>query len=412
MSRYVGANHPTVRRSNRAVIFRAIHELAPVARVDLARETGLNDKTVTNIVDELLREGLAREVGYRTVARAGRRAIELEVNHAARFAIGVDFTRQEVTAAITDLAGRVHARLTEPVPTPWHVEQVVTVAARLAAQLRQDAEPAVQERIVGIGIGVPNPLSVHDGHYRAFDSDTGAWVDLGSADVLRDEFGLPTIIDNHADTAALAELWFGNGKVVDNFVLVNLGPGVAASFVIDRHMFRGEHDSAGELTYMNLNASEREPASDGGPLPGSAQRYLGRAALLTQVRAALDAGETSSLHDVPSLGINDVIAAYQDGDPVATRVLDEAAWYIAAVIGNIVSVLDLRLILVGRELATVGEGLLNKIRDHVRQFVAPSVRESLRVEPTEVPDSPVVGAATLALSDFFLDPLNHPAAAD
>lgn len=404
VSRYAGANHPIVRRNNRAAIFRALHELAPVARVDLARETGLNDKTVTNIVDELISHGLARETGYRSAPRAGRRALEIEVNATARYAIGIDFTRTEATGALVDLSGNAHGSATEPVPDPWRGEHILPIAIKLIGRLREAASRADEDKVVGIGIGVPNPLSIRGDHFVTFDSTgTGSWLDLGTPAELAEQLGLPTYIDHHANTSALAELWFGNGKRVDNFVLLNLGPGVGASLVINGDLFRGAHDSAGEMSYMTLNA-----VTAPGRETGDIQQYLSRRAILDVFRAAIRDGEPTSLRDEPDLTITETITALQVGDELAVRIFDNVARYLAALIGNIVSILDPELILIGRDLAQAGDDFLDPVRGYLRDRVSPAVRGNVRIEGADVRDAPVIGAATLALREFFRSPLSQP----
>jgi N-acetylglucosamine repressor len=114
---YRGINHRAVKLRNRATVFRVVRDVGPIARIDLARQTGLNAATVTNIVEELLAAHLVEETGQGT-SRVGRRPIFLEVNPSARLTLGLDLARDSITGAIVDLAGRVVERFAEPAG-PW-----------------------------------------------------------------------------------------------------------------------------------------------------------------------------------------------------------------------------------------------------------------------------------------------------
>ena len=402
--RHAGANHPAVRRNNRAVIFRAIYELAPVARVDLARETGLNDKTITNIVDELLAQGLARETGYRATPQAGRRAMELAVDATARMAIGVDCTRREMTACLVDLAGNIHHTVTAKAPDPWLLPKIVPAVRRLVRRLRRSADAVTGDRIVGVGIGLPHLLRTDGDQYLAFDNvspDTGSWQEFATRDELAAAFELPTYVDHHSNTGALAELWFGSGRLVDNFVLLNLGVGVSASLVINGDLYRGGHDSAGEIKQMTLDLNTW-------PQGGSPVDYIATDVIIDRFAAAIAAGEQTSLATSPKPTIPEIITAAQDGDPLAVRILDEVARDTAAVIGNIVGLLDPDRVLIGRELALAGDAFLDPVRDHLAARLSAANRDRVRIEAAGVEGAPAIGAATLALREFFRAPLDHP----
>lgn len=401
-SRYAGTNHAVVKRGNQAVLFRAIRELAPIARADLARTTGLNDKTVATVVEELIAQQLVRTTGYRPTRGAGRPAMELEVNPAGRFAIGVDLTRGMATCALVDMSGRVHERITRPVPSPWLGEHILPTARSLVAGVEESLATALRERIVGIGIGAPNPLGMRDGHYWTFDATgTGRWQDLGAAKDIEATFGLPTYLEQNANTSALAELWFGAGQRIENFVLLNLGVGFGAGLVLNGDLFRGANHSAGEIARMSVSV-------DG--MPGGAAReeylsdYVSTSAILKALRARLAAGEASVLRDVPDLSLDDAISALKRSDPLAVKVFGEVARHLGAVIANIIRLVDPQLVLIGRELADAGDTLLDQIRSIVMERLAPSGRESLRIEVADVADAAVVGAATLPLRQFFRDP--------
>lgn len=406
---YAGANHRSVKRSNRATIFRAIRALGPLARVDLARQTQLNPGTVTNIVDELIAAGLVSETGQ-AASRIGRRPVNLAINPAARYAVGVDLARAAVTGAVIDLAGGERARVAAPAG-PWTSETVLAAARETIADLLGRLSPAERTAVVGIGIGAPGPLSIRSGRFLAPPS-FGTWQELALRDEIARHFGLPTFVDNNANTSALAELWFGAGQGVANFVLLTLGVGVGAGIVVDGDLYRGEHDVAGEFGHISINADGPRCACGNA---GCLELYVSVPRVLAAARAALATGEPSALR--PALGPGGdltyaaLVAAVEAGDPLASRVFADAARYLAAGLVTIINALDPAAVLLGRQLVDAGDLLLDPVRAEVRRRVFPAQRDSVRIEPAALQDAPVIGAATLALREFFQAPLAQVTAA-
>lgn len=401
---YTGANHRSVKQSNRATIFRAIRALGPIARVDLARRTGLNPGTVTNIVDELVAAGLAGETGF-GASRVGRKPVYLEVNPAARLAIGIDLARSTLTGAVVDLAGRQRERVVEPGGGPWQDESVLDAVGRVTERLLASLSPAERATVVGIGIGAPGPLSIRSGRFLAPPS-FGTWRALDLRPQIERRVGLPTFVDNNGNTSALAELWYGAGQGVDDFVLLTLGTGVGAGLVLDGDLYRGDHDLAGEIGHVSINLDGPRCACGN---YGCLELYASVPRVLAAVQAALATGEPSILRaetddDVPPT-IEAVIAALQAGDALASRVFADVARHLASGLVNVIYTLDPQLILLGRTLAGAGDALLDPVRAEVRRRVFPALRDAVRIEIAALPDAPVIGAATLALREFFHAPL-------
>jgi len=403
---YAGANHRIVKQRNRATIFRAIRDLGPVARVELARRTGLNAATVTNIVDELIIAQLVSETGLGR-SRIGRKPIYLEINPSARFTIGIDLARSAITGAIVDLSGKIVEYIREPAG-PWlRSEIVLSTVNHVIERLLSKLPSPDRQAIIGIGIGAPGPLSFRSGSFLGPPA-FGAWEDLLLRQETEARFHIPTRVDNNGNTSALAELWFGAGQGVDQFVLLTLGTGVGSGLVLDGDLYRGGHDLAGEIGHMSINADGPRCACGN---YGCLEMYVSVPRILAAARAALGTGEPSviraSLDGGGELTIEMVIAAVAAEDPLATRLFADVTRHLAAGIVNVVHVLDPQLILIGRELARAGDLLLDPVRTEVRRRVFSTMRDTVRIEVAALQDAPVIGAATLAVREFFYAPHLH-----
>lgn len=406
---FSGANHQSVSRSNRSVIFRALHAMAPISRIELARESGLNPGTVTNIVEELITSGLVQETersesGTETARRVGRRRIQLEVRANSRYAIGIDLARNVVSGAVIDLSGRIVATASEPTSelnSRIAIRQVLHVIEQLVRQL----PPEAHERVVGVGVGAPGALSIRSGIFQPPPS-YGSWEGIDLRHEIQTASTFETTIDNNGNTSALAELWFGAGAGLSNFVLLNLGTGVGAGFVLDGDLYRGEHDLAAEIGHVSI-------AMDGARCAcgnyGCLEMFVSVPRVLATAQAALETGEPTSLR-VPGdlqqpLSLDRFLDAVALGDSMANRVMSDTARYLAAGVVNIINMLDPEAVFIGRELARAGDALLDPVRNEVKRRVLPVLRPTVRIEASTLESAPVVGAGVLALQSFFDSPL-------
>jgi predicted NBD/HSP70 family sugar kinase len=136
--------------------------------------------------------------------------------------------------------------------------------------------------------------------------------------------------------------------------------------------------------------------------------YIAVPRILGAVRAGLMTGEPSLLRagrSADALTLDDVIAAVRSDDALSNRVLADVTRHLAAALVNLLHAFDPELILIGRDLARAGELLLAPVRQEVQQRAMAMMRENFRLEVAALPDAPVVGAATLALREFFRAPL-------
>ncbi|NEE00157.1 ROK family transcriptional regulator [Phytoactinopolyspora halotolerans] len=401
---YAGTNHQGVKQGNRGAVFRAIHALGPIARMEIAEHTGLNPGTVSRIVDELIDNGLARDTGLRSATGAGRRAADLEVVPSARYALGLDVARSAVTGAVVDLTGRVSERVVVPIPVTTTDAADAQVTEDVVERLMNSMPADERERLVGIGVGMPAPVSARTGRHLPMDH-AAEWRHSELGPELERRWRLPTHVDNNANTAALAELWFGAGRGVDDFLLVNLSVGIGAGLVLSGELYRGDHDLAGEIGHVAVDING--PTCECGNV-GCLHAYASVSAVLERVRTELDGGRASSLRDQPQpLTIEAVIAAARSGDPLTADILADVARYVAAAVSSIAYTVDPQLILVGRELPTAGDAFLTPFITELRQRLFPVVRDSVRIQATTVQAAPVVGAAILALRTFFDSPLSR-----
>ena len=249
----VGSNAPLLKRQNRTAVLRGVLSAGPLSRRALCRKTGLTASTITQIVGELIAAGLIRELGVAEPgdgpARVGRREVLIDLEPLGGVVVGGHIGLQRTVLGVGDLRGG----LVSSVRFSTQAEQgPSSVVQRIAAEVPGLLERAGvgPERILGLGIGIVGPVDVGQG--TPSSSPELGWRDVPLRSLLQDAIGLPTVVDSGRRGMALAEMMFGIGQGVPNFMLVHVGSTIVAGIVSDQQLYRGAHGDGGSIGHLAI----------------------------------------------------------------------------------------------------------------------------------------------------------------
>ena len=239
-----------IRRLNRSAILDLVREQGPIARSAIGRQLNISLPTVMRIIDDLIEVELVKDCGD-TEASGGRPRSLLEFNASASAVVGIDLGGTKMFGTVADLGGNVQ----EEVYVSWgedgsndNLKQLYHLIDRLLAAPR----PAGQ-RIRGIGVGAPGITRYEEGIVSWAPSLK--WRDLPLKRILTERYGLPVFVENDVNLAALGEYGFGTAKGAASLVCLAIGTGIGAGIVIDRKIYRGHKQSAGEIGYLPPDVS-------------------------------------------------------------------------------------------------------------------------------------------------------------
>src|SRR5258706_6396124 len=237
------ARSNTIRDINRQIVLNYVRELGPISRAEIARETALQRSTISLIVDELRIDGLIEEVSGESTG--GRPPSLLSLRAADAVAIGVDLGTVTTVMATSDLAGRVLEQ--EEFPTDADVNKSLHKIVQCAQRLIGKNNGTIE----GIGISLPGVVDPESGNLYVPHFN---WRNEPIGEALTRATSIPVSIDNDANAAALAELWFGRPEIreVRDFILVLVEEGVGTGIVFDGQVYRGEGGTAGEFGHMTI----------------------------------------------------------------------------------------------------------------------------------------------------------------
>jgi predicted NBD/HSP70 family sugar kinase len=229
------------REINRDIILELIRKLQPVARVDLARHSGLQNSTVSSIVEQLLEEGWIRE-GEAVKTARGRRPTQITLNDQLAMLTADVHLGRAVVAAV-DLNGRVLSRTSVPI-SPGAAAGVRDLTNALLHLRDQHPDKTFE----GIGVCLPGRIDADTGYLML--APNLDWLNFNIIEAIQSKLKLRVELENNANACLLAELWFGHLDGVRNAVLLAVSEGVGASLLADGHLITGHLGLAGEFGHI------------------------------------------------------------------------------------------------------------------------------------------------------------------
>ncbi len=312
------------------------------------------------------------------------------------YTIGIDIGGTRVKLGLCDADGRILARDATPTDAAAGPSALVNRLKLLLPGLAAHAGISEGD-MKAVGVGAPGPLDQVRGIVRDAPNLPG-WRNVPLRELCENAFGRPARIENDANAAAFGEFVAGAGADYSSMVLLTLGTGLGSGIVLEGHLIRGEHGTAGECGHMIIE-------HDGRPCPcgqrGCLERYVSATAVVDRFSEAVRAGQASSLakavRENQPLKPEQIVAAAQAGDALAARIWDETCRYLAVACVNLMRLLDVECIALGGGVANAGERLIEPTLAHYKRldWKMTEDRPLLRIASLGE-DAGIVGAALLA----------------
>ncbi len=406
----------------RAVLLTLLYS-GPTSRVRLAQLTGLSTTTMTNLISELLAQGIVSEAGRETPgegrevngrSNSGRPATLIRIIPEARCAVGIHFGVDMLRAGVTDLFGNLICYRVQPhsvdAPVPELLETAVALVEEVIA-----AGCVSRESLVGIGVGASGLVDPETG-VNVLAPNLG-WRDVPLRDVFQRRLAMPVMVDNNVRAMALAEGMFGAGRGVNTLAFVYGRVGVGAGFVVGGQVYRGSKAGAGEIGHTTAIQAGGAPCRCGNT--GCLETLVSEPEIVRQAQVAASRTPGSILaarlnaplvaeqpvantDGNPDSPIERVFAAARAGDREALVLLGERAGYMGTALANLVNLINPDMIILGGLFAAGQDLLLPRIEETMRRRSFAGLGEAVALQVTTFGRQVgVIGAAALALDAFF-----------
>jgi predicted NBD/HSP70 family sugar kinase len=326
------ASSETARRINRDIVLELIRANQPISRADLSRQSGLQRSTVSQIVEQLIREKWVCEGAVASLPR-GRHPTLLELNEDL-VVIAVDIHPKEAIVATVDLKGRLLSRSMVPLTSD------PAASTRLLTDCMLRMRQALPRKsIEGIGISLPGRVDPET--QRLIFAPNLHWPDFDLKKVIEKTMGLPVKMANAATACLLAELTFRRIDGVRDIVLVTVSEGVGTGVFANGQLISGNRGMAGEFGHVPLDPSG--PRCSCGR-KGCWETFASCRAALRYYKELQPQGRAVTFHELLNMA--------EEGDAFAAQALEKQAVYIGRGLRLIITGLAPSVILVAGDITS------------------------------------------------------------
>ncbi len=315
----------------------------------------------------------------------------------SHFVIGIDLGGTNIVVSAMSLDGsRLYGEASEPTLAREGAEAVVARMARMVetcieTTVREGGVP--RENIIGVGLGAPGTVDRERGLVMV--APNLQWHDFPLVSKMTALTGLPVKIDNDANCATYGEWWLGAGRGGRNMIGITIGTGVGGGVIVDRRLYHGSSDAAGEIGHITVDLNGRQCGCGN---YGCLEAYASGSAIAGRAREALARGEPSILPgmvngDLSLITAATVYKAASQGDAIALELVRDTAKFLGTGIANLLNIFNPDVVVLAGGVTQAGEALFGPLRTEVRRRAFKTASDACRIVPGTLPGTAgVVGA--------------------
>jgi len=365
------ATHQQTRQHNRDLVLKTIFDSETVSRAEIARSTKLTRATVSDMVANLIAEGLVEEVGYGS-SIGGKTPILLSLVADSRYLIGLNLAQEKFIGAIVNLRGEIKETVEAPVSSGDGHQ-----ALQLVYQILDQLVNAGRVPIVGIGVGTPGLVNTHEGVViNAVNLD---WQDLPLAQLLRARYNLPVSVLNDSQATAIGEFVYGGSYPADsNLVVVNVKHGIGAGILINGRLFQGDGGGAGEIGHVVV---QKDGSLCRCGRRGCLETVASARAVVQRTQALIQNYPESTLANDPlNISLDSIEEAFHANDPLAQYVVLEAGRQLGKSIAGLIGALNIHKIVLTGDMVRFEKAWLDAVEQSMRETALTRMAQDTQLE--------------------------------
>lgn len=382
-----GLNSEHTKIVNRLLVLQSLCLDGIISRTDLARNLGLAKMTISNIVTELLEQGLIEEVDMLEVATgAGRRQVGLQLSNKTPLVIGLWFSRDFCVGVLSTMDLEIQKQYRIDFTEGDTIDSILDKLQQVVDFLKR----GVTREILAVGVSTVGPL----------DSKLGIilnppnFFDISYyplAEKLEELLELPVFLENDMNASALAEKLFGKGKPFRHFVYVGLTNGIGSGVMIDNQLYSGNKGFAGELGHVTVQM-DGDVCVCGSH--GCLEAYFNEKYLFEQVKKATGQSVQSF----------EQFCKMADENPQVETIMELALRRLGTALVTLCNLIDPEIILLGHDAVYLTEGQQNYLKQYINDNVLAKGILKIQLAPAHFGAyAPTQGAITVVLDKIFHD---------
>ena len=392
-----------IREINSSIIIDLLKAKGPQSKYDISKSTGLSAPSVTNIVNDLIKIGIVKEVGMGE-SIGGRPPLLLDLNLQGGFIIGVDISSDDITAIVVDFVGNIVSKSILPMDVN---DSEFIIFDKIISTISDSIERTGKDRSMFLGMGIGISGSVDSEKGIVLRASRLNWNNVPLKSILENSFHIPTFVDENVRLLSFAENWFGAGKDYKNIICIRVGDDIGAGIILDGELYSGSNGKAGvNIGHLIVNPDGNKCECGAS---GCLQTLVSSNAIITRAKRYLKEDNNSMLfthfdNSTKDLSVKCIAEAAKAGDKVSLKVMDETCMYLAVAISNLVNCIDPELVIIGGGIAQSGEVLFTPLMKYIQNYIK-SLNPMVKVIPSMLgSDAYAVGAAAIVLHLIFSNP--------
>ncbi len=321
---------------SRHLLLKAIRQHGRMARIDLARVTGISQATVTTVTADMLRQGLiaehsADENKSEPGVRRGRPRVQLKLRGAAHLVAGVKIANDVLSIVFMDFAGKLLGDYTAPLEENVMAPQVLCDQLKTAIFAAAEHNGLDANNISAVGIGVAGVVDTERGIVHWSPSLTERNVPLQQ--LVAATIGCPSYVDNDTNLVAVAEMLFGHGVGASEFIVITVESGVGMGIILNGELYRGARGCGAEFGHCKV---QLDGALCRCGQRGCLEAYVADYALIRE--ASVCGIETKG-------NVKPIFDAARDDNAAAKNIITRASRMFSMGIANVINIFDPQLII-------------------------------------------------------------------
>lgn len=400
-SKRTKVNQSYLKEVNRKKILHVVYEKGQSSRAEIKHLIKQDGKTVTNIANSLIKDGLLIAGGYSSFTGGRRREI-LIMNPDYGYIIGIHLDINFLIGIVTNFQSKVLLRERIPI-SPSETK------ANLVSKIRKTVDFLIKKanippkKLLGVGFVASGFYDQAEGKWLVSVNNLH-WKDVPIVSMLSQQVDCPIRLEDCSRALGLGEKWFGIAKQEENFICLDIGAGIGCAIVQNGRLYKGAFNFAGEIGHT-IVVPEGDLCSCGNK--GCLETVASGWALAKRARSRLSKGEKSLLRelchdDVAALDADMIFRAAHNGDKMAMDLLESASKYLGIAIANLVNLLNPELIILSGHFSSIEDFSLLSLIDKVRRYAMPESFNRVKIVTSPLgDDAAALGATTLILDSIF-----------
>jgi glucokinase len=306
-----------------------------------------------------------------------------------------DLGGTHLRAATVDECGTIHFRSKQNTPQGTDPNQIVTAIVNAVGEYKK--ESGATDGLRAISLVVPGTVNVDAG--MVVKAPNLPCLDgFALASALTSELGLPAILENDANAAAVGEMWQGAARGCRTIICVTLGTGVGGGIILNGELWRGVDGAAAEIGHMCVDPFGGVACTCGSR--GCLEVFASATAIVRMTREARPRYPDSVLHDAHALTAQTIFEAGLEADELALEIFRRMGVYLGIGLANLINILNPEMIVIGGGVVNGWDLFEKHMLQQVEERAFPLLAARVKIERAKCgDDAGLLGAARLAIAN-------------